>query len=49
MPRPERQPGLRAALDRLAGTWHQARRYRDFSALLACQAALARSLSSLPG
>ncbi len=28
--------GLRAALRRLAATWHQARRYRDFRWLLAC-------------
>ena len=28
--------GLRAAVRRLAATWHQARRYRDFRWLLAC-------------
>ena len=31
-----REAGLRASVRRLADTWHQARRYRDFSWLLAC-------------
>ena len=33
-----RAGGLRASLARIAATWHQARRYRDFSWLLACSA-----------
>ena len=33
-----REGGLQASLARIAATWHQARRYRDFSWLLACGA-----------
>ena len=33
-----REGGLQASLARIAATWHQARRYRDFSWLLACSA-----------
>ncbi|MEW6703992.1 MAG: MFS transporter [Pseudomonadota bacterium] len=33
------QTGLRASLARLAHTWHEARRFRDFAALLACAVA----------
>lgn len=35
-PRAVAEGGVGAALGRLAGTWRQARRFRDFNALLAC-------------
>jgi MFS transporter, UMF1 family len=40
-----REAGLRASVRRLADTWHQARRYRDFSWLLACGACYQAGIS----
>jgi UMF1 family MFS transporter len=40
-----REAGLRAALSRLSRTWHQARRFRDFSALMACAVAYQAGIS----
>jgi UMF1 family MFS transporter len=40
-----REAGLRAALSRLGRTFHQARRYRDFSALMACAVAYQAGIS----
>ena len=37
--------GLRASLARLNRTWHEARRFRDFSALLACAVAYQAGIS----
>ena len=46
---PQAQPvgetGLRASLERLARTWHEARRFRDFTALLACAVAYQAGIS----
>ncbi|WP_119354472.1 MFS transporter [Azohydromonas sediminis] len=46
---PQAQPagetGLRASFERLARTWHEARRFRDFTALLACAAAYQAGIS----
>lgn len=39
------EAGLPAALARLNGTWRQARRFRDFSALLACAVAYQAGIS----
>jgi UMF1 family MFS transporter len=40
-----REAGLRASLSRLRATWQQARRFRDFSALLACAVAYQAGIS----
>ena len=47
LPQPQavREQGLRAALARLARTWHEARRFRDFTALLACATAYQAGIS----
>jgi len=47
LPQPHavREQGLRAALARLARTWHDARRFRDFTALLACATAYQAGIS----
>jgi UMF1 family MFS transporter len=47
LPQPHavREQGLRAALARLARTWHEARRFRDFTALLACATAYQAGIS----
>ncbi|MDP1533087.1 MAG: MFS transporter, partial [Rubrivivax sp.] len=39
------EPGLRAALARLRRTWHEARRFRDFSRLLVCAVAYQAGIS----
>jgi len=39
------EAGLRASLARLARTWHEARRFRDFSALLLCAVAYQAGIS----
>jgi UMF1 family MFS transporter len=44
-PRALRERGLTAALARLARTWHDARRFRDFTALLACATAYQAGIS----
>ena len=43
--RAAREAGLRASVQRLADTWHQARRYRDFTWLLACGACYQAGIS----
>ncbi len=43
--RAAREAGLRASVQRLVDTWHQARRYRDFSWLLACGACYQAGIS----
>jgi MFS transporter, UMF1 family len=43
--RTAREAGLRASVQRLVDTWHQARRYRDFSWLLACGACYQAGIS----
>jgi UMF1 family MFS transporter len=40
-----RETGLAASLAQLAGTWRQARRYQDFTALLACAVAYQAGIS----
>ena len=47
LPQPQalRERGLAAALARLASTWHEARRFRDFTALLACATAYQAGIS----
>jgi UMF1 family MFS transporter len=47
LPQPHavREQGLRAAFARLARTWHDARRFRDFTALLACATAYQAGIS----
>jgi UMF1 family MFS transporter len=47
LPQPQalRERGLAAALARLARTWHDARRFRDFTALLACATAYQAGIS----
>lgn len=42
---PAGEAGLRASLSRLNRTWHDARRFRDFSALLACAVAYQAGIS----
>ncbi len=42
---PAGEAGLRASLARLNRTWHEARRFRDFSALLACAVAYQAGIS----
>jgi UMF1 family MFS transporter len=44
-PRALRERGLTAALARLARTWHEARQFRDFTALLACATAYQAGIS----
>jgi UMF1 family MFS transporter len=39
LPQPGAVQGVRESLHRLARTWHEARRYRDFSWLMACSVA----------
>jgi MFS transporter, UMF1 family len=42
---PPGEAGLRASLSRLNRTWHEAQRFRDFSALLACAVAYQAGIS----
>ncbi|MGK2899197.1 MAG: MFS transporter [Burkholderiaceae bacterium] len=44
-PQAARDAGLGASLARLTGTWREARRFRDFSALLACAVAYQAGIS----